>query len=102
MKGKPLSHHILIKNVVGPIQIAAKVSTGGDDPAPRYGMHAFRHAAASLWIEQGLNPKRIQTLMGHSSIQVTFDTYGHLFDSSDQDAREAAAIETALFANQEA
>ena len=62
-------------------------------------MHAFRHAAASLWIEQGLNPKRIQALMGHSSIQVTFDTYGHLFDSTDQDAREAAAIESALFAD---
>ena len=97
VKGKPLSHHILMKDVVGPIQIAAKVSTGGDDPAPRYGMHAFRHAAASLWIEQGLNPKRIQALMGHSSIQVTFDTYGHLFDNSDQDAQEAAAIEAALF-----
>ena len=37
----------------------------------RYGLHALRHACASLWIEQGHNPKQIPTLMGHSSIKVT-------------------------------
>ena len=58
-----------------------------------------RHAAASLWIEHGLNGKRVQTLMGHSSIQVTFDTYGHLFDQAQKDADDAAAIERALFAD---
>jgi integrase len=49
-----------------------------------YGLHAFRHAAASLFIAEGFSPKRIQTLMGHSSIQVTFDTYGHLFAVPDE------------------
>ena len=34
---------------------------------------------ASLLIEQGAHPKYIQEQMGHSSIQVTMDTYGHLF-----------------------
>jgi integrase len=34
----------------------------------KYGMHALRHACASLWIEQGMNPKRIQKLMGHATI----------------------------------
>jgi integrase len=48
-------------------------------------LHAFRHAAASLFIEQGFSPKRVQALMGHSTIQVTFDTYGHLFPSQDED-----------------
>ncbi|MDH2341270.1 tyrosine-type recombinase/integrase [Bradyrhizobium sp. SSUT77] len=43
--------------------------------APKYGMHSLRHACASLWIESGNNPKRIQKLMGHSTIQMTFDTY---------------------------
>jgi integrase len=51
----------------------------------RYGLHALRHACASLWIEQGHNPKQIQTLMGHSSIKVTFDPYGHLFADSEAD-----------------
>ncbi|QZP08185.1 site-specific integrase [Caenibius sp. WL] len=90
-KGKPLSHRVMTLNYVQPIQTEAKVKA--------LGMHAFRHAAASLWIEQGLNPKRIQTLMGHSSIQVTFDTYGHLFEQAQKDAEEADAIAAALFAD---
>lgn len=95
-KGKPLSHHILLKDIVGPVEVAAGVKDGD---APRYAMHAFRHAAASLWIDQGINAKRVQTLMGHSSIQVTFDTYGHLFEQASQDRQDAAAIERALFAD---
>jgi integrase len=52
---------------------------------PKYGLHSLRHAAASLFIEQGFSPKRVQALMGHSSITVTYDTYGHLFPSQDGD-----------------
>jgi integrase len=52
---------------------------------PKYGLHSLRHAAASLFIEEGFSPKRVQALMGHSTIQVTFDTYGHLFPSQDGD-----------------
>ena len=52
---------------------------------PKYGLHSFRHATTSLFIEQGPSPKRVQTLLGHSSIQVTLDTYGHLFPSPAED-----------------
>jgi integrase len=45
----------------------------------------LRHAAASLLIEQGFSPKRVQSLMGHSTITMTFDVYGHLFPSADDD-----------------
>ena len=38
---------------------------------PKYGLHSLRHAAASLWTQNGTNAKRIQTLMGHSSITPT-------------------------------
>jgi integrase len=58
---------------------------GGSRRAPRYGLHAFRHAAASLLIDQGVSPKRVQAIMGHSTIGVTFDTYGHLFPDADED-----------------
>ncbi len=88
-KGKPLSHRVLSLNIVEPVLEAAKVGP--------IGMHAFRHAAASLWIERGLNPKRIQYLMGHSSITLTFDTYGHLFDATEKGRDDADAIERALF-----
>ncbi|EWY36744.1 hypothetical protein N825_25255 [Skermanella stibiiresistens SB22] len=55
-------------------------------PAPRFGMHGLRHVAASLWIELGLQPKRIQKLMGHSTLQMTMDLYGHLWTYPDEDA----------------
>jgi len=43
-----------------------------------------------------VSPKRIQRLMGHSSIQQTFDTYGYLFDTTDDDTKAAASIEARL------
>ena len=49
------------------------------DPSP-YHFHALRHVYASLLIEAGLPPKRVQYLMGHASITITFDRYGHLFE----------------------
>jgi integrase len=47
----------------------------------KYGMHALRHFCASVWIEADFSPKRVQTMMGHASIQLTFDTYGYLFEA---------------------
>jgi integrase len=64
---------------------------------PKYGLHALRHFFASWAIEQGFSPKRVQTLLGHSSIQMTFDVYGHLFPNPEDDhARFAAAERTIL------
>jgi integrase len=54
-------------------------------------VHRFRHFYASWLIDQGFGPKRCQQLLGHSSIKVTFDTYGHLFPQEDDHDRLAAA-----------
>jgi integrase len=62
----------------------------------RYGLHALRHACASLWIEGGKNPKAIQTLMGHSTIQMTYDVYGHLFADAEGDQKTAEDIQIRL------
>lgn len=42
------------------------------------GLHECRHCAASFFIKSGMNPKELSTYMGHSSIKITFDLYGHL------------------------
>jgi len=42
-------------------------------------IHDMRHTCAALLIAQGAHPKAIQVHLGHSSIQVTMDRYGHLF-----------------------
>ena len=38
-------------------------------------------------IAAGENPKAIQTFMGHATIQMTFDRYGHLMPGSRDQAR---------------
>lgn len=50
-------------------------------------LHHCRHTFASLLIDSGANPKAIQTFMGHSKIQTTFDTYGHLMPGSHDEVR---------------
>lgn len=51
-------------------------------------VHDLRHTHAAMLIAQGEHPKVIQTRLGHSSIKVTLDTYGHLFDGLDEAAAE--------------
>jgi integrase len=79
---------------LGAVEVKAGICT--NPRQPKYGLHSFRHAAASLFIEQGFSPKRVQALMGHSSIQMTFDTYGHLFPSKDDDAAAMQQLQARL------
>jgi integrase len=66
---------------------------------PKYGLHALRHFAASHWIEQRILPKKIQSYLGHSSIKMTYDVYGHLLEAIDDDDHDKlAAAEIALLA----
>ena len=50
-------------------------------------LHECRHTFASLLIDSGANPKAIQSFMGHSKIQTTFDVYGHLLPGSRDEVR---------------
>ncbi len=57
-------------------------------------LHSLRHPAVSRMISTGASPKAIQAVVGHASIQLTFDTYGHLLpDSLDTLARDLGALE---------
>lgn len=58
------------------------LSRAGIDAATR--PHDLRHTAVALAIRAGAHPKAIQERMGHSSIQVTLDRYGHLYEGMDQ------------------
>lgn len=93
-----------------PTQIAAGITVASNDTdengkiimlAKYGGMHSLRHFYASWLINRpqdgglGLPPKVIQERLGHSSIVMTMDVYGHLFPRGD-DANEMAAAERAL------
>jgi len=53
------------------------------------GFHEARHSYASLAIAAGVNAKALSTYMGHSSITITLDRYGHLMPGNE---RETAAL----------
>ena len=68
------------------------------------GLHSLRHFYASWCINPtargglGLSPKEVQERLGHSSITMTMDVYGHLFPKTDNSAALAAAEERLLAA----
>jgi integrase len=93
--GTVVSLTVIRRQALGKTQIAAGLSR--DAINPKYAMHSFRHAAASLLIESGkFTAKEIQALLGHSSIQMTFDTYGHLFRDPETTQKKMAALEAQL------
>ncbi|MEO6651202.1 MAG: site-specific integrase [Ilumatobacteraceae bacterium] len=51
--------------------------------------HELRHSAASLLIAMGVPLKVVSETLGHSSIRVTADVYGHLLEPARQEAAEA-------------
>lgn len=51
-------------------------------------LHEARHTFASLMIAAGVNPKELQVFMGHASVTITLDRYGHLFPGTHAAAAE--------------
>lgn len=104
-RGKPMSQHRIIDRFLA-VQIEAglAIDTGKADTRgraimkARYGLHSLRHAAASAWIKQGIDLKRLQVWIGHATIQLTIDTYGHLITDAQADAALVNGAEAVLFA----
>lgn len=67
--GKPLLPNTITHNW---IKIIRKAGLNG------IRLHDARHTHASLMLKQGVHPKIVQERLGHSSIQVTLDTYSHV------------------------
>lgn len=90
--GSTLNHKNFYRRIFKPSLAAAGLPT-----AMRF--HDLRHTCAALCIELGAHPKAIQERLGHSSITVTLDRYGHLFPKLDEsltsrldELRSAAAV----------
>lgn len=54
----------------------------------RITLHECRHTFASLMIAAGVNAKALSTYMGHATISITLDRYGHLMPGSEDEAAE--------------
>ncbi|CAN5325327.1 site-specific integrase [soil metagenome] len=98
-------HQNMLRRMYIPAQVRAGVTAAKQDragkplvnkegapiPTGKYGFHALRHAAASGWIAQKIDLKRLQVWIGHENIQLTLDTYGHLIADAGGDADLIAA-----------
>lgn len=69
------------RNLLRTIELAAAKAKVED-----VSVHTLRHSAAVAWLEAGVHIKAVADLLGHSSIAVTGDIYGH---TSDDTARSA-------------
>lgn len=72
------------RNLLRVIEVASKAAG-----VQGVGVHTLRHSAAVAWLESGVHIKAVADLLGHSSIAITGDVYGH---TSDDTAR--AAVDT--------
>jgi integrase len=78
------------RNALRAVKAAAK--RAGLDPA--VGLHTLRHSAATVMLTNGVPIKVVSDVLGHSSIAITGDVYGHVTEDV---AREAlAALSTAF------
>jgi integrase len=53
---------------------------------PDIRFHDLRHSAATLLLSEGVHPKVVQELLGHSTISMTLDVYSHVLPNMQQDA----------------
>ena len=95
-RGNIESHANIVNRAFMPVQIAAGV-TDKHGNAKYSGLHALRHFYASWCINRRadggleLPGKLVQARLGHSSITMTLDRYGHLFPSNDSRSELAEA-----------
>lgn len=86
--GGPVSHGNFMGRAFRPaLRRAVKAGTL---PATKVGLrfHDLRHTAASLLISLNANPKQVSAMLGHSTVSITFDRYGHLFPGHDDHLAE--------------
>ena len=57
-------------------------------------LHDLRHACATLLIAQGVHPRVVMEILGHSQISLTMNTYGHVTYALQRDA--AAQVDALL------
>jgi len=92
-------HKNMLHSLAPVMRMAGLVDARGH---PKYALHAFRHFFASWCINskdrggRELPAKEVQHLLGHSSIVMTLDTYGHLFPRGDDRAELAASAKALL------
>lgn len=79
--GGPMSRDQLVRHGFNPLLKAADL--------PQIRFHDLRHTTATLLLGQGIHPKIVSDLLGHSTVAITLDTYSHVTQSMHRAAADA-------------
>ena len=79
-KGGPIHKQNLVRRSFKPLLKEAEL--------PDIRFHDLRHTAATLLLAKGVHPKVVQERLGHSSVNLTLDTYSHLMPALQRDAAD--------------
>jgi len=77
--GSPIDPRDLLRDYYAITRPKAK--EGGKPPEPKFPairFHDLRHSAATLLLAQGVSPRYITQLLGHSQVSFTMQTYAHV------------------------
>ena len=85
LSGKPVSNALYNKHLK---KIAEEINV------PKLSIHLLRHTFATRCIENGMSPKILQSILGHSNISMTMDLYVHA--TEDEKVKEMLAMEKRL------
>jgi integrase len=88
-EGTPLRHRNFMRRHFKPAVVRAGLPE-------QLRFHDLRHTAAALLIAEGATMEQVKQILGHSTIRVTSDTYGHLFDDHSDPLMEALAVRRGL------
>jgi integrase len=83
-----LGHAVEPRNLLRVIEAAARRAG-----VEGVGVHTLRHSAATAWLENGVHIKAVSDLLGHSSVAITGDVYGHASDHTARGAVDGLAAQ---------
>ena len=75
-KNQPFHDMVILESIHN---VIAKMAADGFY-VEKFGPHTFRHTFATRAIENDMNPKTLQRILGHSSLQMTMNLYCHVSD----------------------
>ena len=73
-KGQPISSQQLLWKAWDDVRREAQLPEGTH-------LHQLRHTCATLLLQENVHPKLVSSLLGHSTIKQTLDTYSHVLDN---------------------
>ncbi len=85
--GEPISK----KRITHEIEVMIDNMKADGITFPYFGIHSARHTFATRCIEEGMQPKTLQHILGHTNLSTTMDIYGHVLEDTKREAMEAVA-----------